>query len=137
MQKYPIRNIRSENPPIRSEISDIRSEISDIRSDFKILDISDWVSGKNSGFRIGYGSGFFKNFNGPDPKTRYPIQKPGDPKSSDIRKFRIGFGSLCPRSEIFGSDPIRYPTLNTPTNYINILYLLPVFNISCNMEGTN
>ena len=43
VQKYPIRNIWSKNPPIRSEISDILS-------DFKISDISNWVSGKNFGF---------------------------------------------------------------------------------------
>ena len=98
------KNIRFENPPIRSELLDIRS-------DFKISDISDRVSRKKLGFRIGYGSGFFKNVNEPDSEIR--SERFGYPKSSDIRKFRIGFGSQFLRSEIFGypnfqigSDPI-------------------------------
>ena len=47
-----------------------------------------------------------------DPRTGW-----SDSKSSDIQKFRIRFGSQFIRSEIFGSDPIRYPTLNTHTFY--------------------
>ena len=117
---------------IRSEISDPKirwSEILDIRSDLKISDISDRVSGKNFGFSDRIRIEFFQKFQSTrsenlvirsenpvfDPKTRYSIRKPGDP----IRKFRIGFGSQFPPIRNFRisefSDPIRYPTLNTPS----------------------
>ena len=50
-----------------------------------------------------------------DPIRKVRIyEKFGYPKSSDIRKFRIGFGSQFPRSEIFG-----YPNFRTGSDPIS------------------
>ena len=127
VQKYPVRNIQSKNPLIWSEISDIRF-------DFKISDISDRVSRKNSGFSDRIRIGIFQKCQRtrsenpvirtekPGIRSENPVirsEKFGYLKSSDIRKFQIGFGSQISDLKfsgirIFGSDPLWYPTLNTP-----------------------
>ena len=115
VQKYPIRNIRSENPPIQSEISDIRS-------DFKI---SDRVSGKNFGFSDRIRIGIFQKFQrtrseNPVIRSENPVirsEKFGYPKISDririaifpIQNFRISEYSdrIDPISDI--EHPYQYP----------------------------